>query len=322
MGAVLNVIGVARCSAMAVGVGSLFRFICFDSKRLVRSFDDVVVPLLRSTVGADPLVHDVLLASSIKFGLALWSYAEMARLPFDAELVVLGSSFTRVYDDLVDNFDEPALDDRLAELFGAGRFRPLSDVEALLLALYRSIETRLARPHDDPIFAVVREVHRYECQSRAQRDPGISPAEIQRITRGKGGHALIALFALLRPAMADAERALLMDLGEVLQLLDDHHDVTHDRRAGVRTSPITGRSTLAGLARQVRALHVRLGCRYGRPRVRRLAAMLFMLLVGALFADREPGDRDPARRRRTTFALLFGPAGNLTGELRTPGQVR
>lgn len=312
MGAVRNVIGVARCSAMAVGIGSLVRFICFDSKRLVRSFDDVVVPLLRATVGADPFVHDVLLASSIKFGLALWGYAEMARLPFDTELVVLGSSFTRVYDDLVDNFDEPDLDDRVAELFSTGRFRPLSDVEALLLALYRSIETRLARPRDDPIFAVVRELHRYERQSRRQRDPGISPPEIQRITRGKGGYALIAMFALLRPAMADAERALLMDLGEVMQLLDDHHDITHDRRAGVRTSTIIGRSTLAGLARQVRELHLRLGCFYGRPRVRRLAGTLFMLLVGALFADREPGDRDPARRRRSTFALLFGPAGNLT----------
>jgi len=286
MGAVLNVIGVAQCSAMAVGFGSLLRFICFDSKRLVRSFDDVVVPLLRATVGADPLVYDVLLASSIKFGLALWGYAEMARLPFDAELVVLGSSFTRVYDDLVDNFDQPELDDRVAELFSTGRFRPLSDVESLLLALYRSIETKLARPRDDPIFAVVQELHRYERQSRRQCDPGISPHEIQRITRGKGGHALIAMFALLRPAMAAEERALLMDLGEV------------------------------------RELHVRLGCFYGKPRVRRLAATLFMLLVGALFADREPGDRDPARRRRTTFALLFSPAGNLTRQLRTPGQVR
>jgi hypothetical protein len=119
------------------------------------------------------------------------------------------------------------------------------------------------------------------------------------------------MFALLRPAMADAERELLMDLGEVIQLLDDHNDIVLDRRAGVRTSTILGESTLAGLARQIRELHGRLGRFYGRARVRTLAATLFMLLVGALFADRETVDGRPTRRRRTTFALLFSAAGNL-----------
>jgi hypothetical protein len=311
MGAVRNVIGVARSSAMAAGIVSIFRFICFDSKKLIRSFDEVVGPLLDRTVGTDPCTYDVLLASSIKFGLAMWGYAEMAGLPFDAELVVLGSSFTRVYDDLVDNFDQPELDDRVAEMFGTGRFQPLSDVESLLLALYRSIETRLARPRDDPIYAAIQELHSYERQSRRQRDPGISPTEVRQITRDKGGYGLIAMFALLRPAMVDAERELLMDLGEVIQLLDDHNDIVLDRRAGVRTSTILGESTLAGLARQIRELHGRLGRFYGRARVRTLAATLFMLLVGALFADRETVDGPPTRRRRTTFALLFSAAGNL-----------
>jgi len=175
MGAVRDVIGVARCSAMAVGLVSLLRYILFDSKRLFRSFDDVVAPLLDRTVGADRRTYDVLLASSIKFGLAMWGYAEMARLPFDAELVVLGSSFTRVYDDLVDNFDQPALDDRVAEMFRTGLFQPLSDVESLLLALYQSIETRLARPRDDPIYAAVRELHRYERQVPAGSSIPASP---------------------------------------------------------------------------------------------------------------------------------------------------
>ncbi len=311
MGAVLNVIGVARCSAMAAGIGSLFRFICFDSKKLISSFEEVVVPLLSRTVGADPFTHDVLLASSIKFGLALWGYADMARLRFDAELVVLGSSFTRVYDDLVDNFDQPELDDRVAEMFSTGRFQPLSDLESLLLALYQSIETRLARPREDPIYAAVRELHRYERQSRRQRDPGISPAEIRQITRDKGGYGLIAMFALLRPAMADTERDLLMDLGEVIQLLDDRHDSTLDRAAGLRTSTVLAESALPRLARRIRDLHGRLGCFYGRTRVRRLAATLYLLLVGALFADRDTVQHGTTQRRRTAFALLFSPAGNL-----------
>ncbi|HYS36689.1 MAG TPA: class 1 isoprenoid biosynthesis enzyme [Pseudonocardiaceae bacterium] len=311
MGAVRDVIGVARCSAMAAGIVSLLRYICFDSKKLIRSFDDVVAPLLARTVGADRRTYDVLLASSIKFGLAMWGYAEMACLPFDAELVVLGSSFTRVYDDLVDNFDQPALDDRVAEMFGTGRFEPLSDVESLLLALYQSMETRLARPRDDPIYAAVKELHRYERQSRRQCDPDISPAEVRQITRDKGGYGLVALFALLRPAMVDAERELLMDLGEVIQLLDDHHDVALDRKAGVRTSTILGESTLAQLARKIRGLHGRLGGYYGRARVRGLAAALYLVLVGALFADRDTVHDRATQRRRTTFALLFAPAGNL-----------
>lgn len=316
MGAVVNVIAVARCTAMAAGIGSLFRFIRVDSKKLIRSFEDIVAPLVDRTVGADTCTYDVLLASSVKFGLALWGYAEMAGLPFDTELVVLGSSFTRVYDDLVDNFDQPELDDRVAELLETGRFQPRSDLESLLFALYQSIETRLARPRDDPLFAVVRELHRHERRSRRQRDPDISPAEVRQITRDKGGHGLVAMFGLLRPAMVDAERELLMDLGEVIQALDDRYDRALDRAAGLRTSTILGEFALPALAQRIRTLHRRLGSRYGRSGVRGLAAMLYMLLVGALFVGRHTGGQRPARGCRCAFALLFAPAGNLTSDSR------
>jgi len=111
--------------------------------------------------------------------------------------------------------------------------------------------------------------------------------------------------------MADAERDLLMDLGEVIQLLDDHHDVGLDGVAGLSTSTILGESTLAQLAGKIRELHVRLGGYYGRARVRGLAAALYLVLVGALFADRDTGGDHATQRRRTTAALLFAPAGNL-----------
>lgn len=315
-GALRDALGVARCLPMAAGLPGVLRFVLRDAKQVVRAFDESVAPLVaRSLPAASALsrdAQDAFLATSVKVGLAMRSYADMAGVPFDARLAVLGSSFTRLYDDLVDNFDREGLDDRLAGLFDGGPFEPLSDVESLLLALYRAMEARMARPGGDPIFAIVRELHEYERASRRQRDPRIPPSEVERITRGKGGLGVTALFALLRPGMPAGERDDLMELGDVLQLLDDHHDVAVDRRDGVVTVATLGAPGLAALCRKVRRLRVRLGARYGRGRDRRLAAMLFVMLAGAFVAHRRrPGGPVPAGHTRRPFVLLFSRAGTI-----------
>ncbi|MFG1645799.1 class 1 isoprenoid biosynthesis enzyme [Amycolatopsis sp. NPDC049252] len=318
MGGVLrDALGVARCLPMAVGLPRVVRYLVRDSRDVVRAFDRVVTPLVERTVGATPSLsrdaQDALLATSVKVGLAMWNYADMAGEPFDPALAALGSSFTRVYDDLVDNFDRHDLDDRLAELFRGGPFEPQSGVEALLLALYREMETRIARSGADAIFTVVRELHEYERESRRQRDPRIPPAEVVRITRGKGGLGLTALFALLRPGMRPGELDVLVELGDVLQLLDDYHDVAVDHRDGVVTVATLGEPGLAALCRQVRALRSRFGAEYGPGRDCGLVAMLFVMLIGAFAAGRRRLDRPiAATRSRRRFVLLFARAGTLT----------
>ncbi|MEU4250879.1 hypothetical protein AB0F15_26080 [Amycolatopsis sp. NPDC026612] len=321
MGGVLrDALGVARCTAMAAGIPAVFRYVCRDANEVTRSFDAVVAPLIEQAIGDDSRLaedaYNALLATSVKVGLAMWGYAAMAGVPFDAALAALGSSFTRIYDDLVDNFAGHRLDDRLAGLFRGEVFVPLSGPETLLLLIYRAIETAVARPADDPLFPIMRELHEYEWASRAQRDPRISALEVQRITRGKGGLGLTALFALLRPGMSAEERVVLLELGDVLQLLDDFHDVAIDHRDGVVTAATHGGTDVAGLAAKIRRLRTGFRRYYGPGRDRRLAAMLFVMLAGALVASRRRVDRPRAvaapRRRRTVFMRLFAQAGNLT----------
>jgi hypothetical protein len=325
MGGVLrDALGVARCTAMAAGIPTVFRYVCRAAKEVTRSFDETVAPLIRQAIGDDPRLaadaYHALLATSTKVGLAMWGYADLAGVPFDPRLAVLGSSFTRVYDDLVDNFAGHRLDERLAGLFRGEAFVPLPGPETLLVLLYRAIETAIARPADDPLFPIMRELHEYECASRAQRDPRISAPEVRRITRGKGGLGLTALFALLRPGMSRGERVVLLELGDVLQLLDDFHDVAIDRRDGVVTAATHGDADLADLAAKIRRLRTGFRRHYGPGRDRRLAAMLFVMLAGALVASHRRTDRPRAvaspRRRRTAFMRLFAQAGNLTPEPR------
>ncbi|WP_037306134.1 class 1 isoprenoid biosynthesis enzyme [Amycolatopsis orientalis] len=318
MGGVLrDALGVMRCVPMAAGLPGVVRYVVRDAREIMGAFDEVVAPLVDQSVGTTPALsrdaHDAFLATTIKVGLAMRGYAEMAGVPFDPALAALGSSFTRVYDDLVDNFDRPDLDDRLAELFRGEAFEPMSGVESLLLALYHAMETRMDRPAEDTIFTVMRDLHDYERQSRRQRDPRLPLAEVERITRGKGGLGVTALFALLRPGMTADELDLLVELGDVLQLLDDYHDVAVDHRDGVVTVATLGEPGLAVLAEKIRRLRSRFARHYGEGRDRRLAAMLFVMLVGAFAAGRRRLDR-PVRstRSRRPFVLLFSRTGTIT----------
>jgi hypothetical protein len=255
-----------------------------------------------------------LLATSLKVALAMSGYATMAAVAFDADLAVLGSSFTRVYDDLFDNFTDNRIDERIAELFCGRAFVPMTDHEALLLALYEHIESGIHRGCDDPFYTIITRLHRYQIQSRRQLDPQISAADVRRITRGKGGLGVTALFALLRPSMSPAEQDVLTELGDVLQLLDDYHDAALDRAAGVATDVTLGTCSLPELGRRVLDVRRRLRAYYPRSS-RRLTGMLYLMLLGGVIrrraGARNPGHPPKPHGSRRPSTLLFTRAGSL-----------
>jgi hypothetical protein len=318
-GAFHDALVVARCTGMATGLGGIGRYILFDAPKAIRAFDATVKPLIDASLAEDPVLcqdtYAALLATAVRVNLALRAYTTMAGLEFDVSLSMLGGAFTRVYDDLFDHFYRSDLDERLAELFGGGPFRPQSGPEALACAMFRTIVDRLARSDDDPFFTIVGRLHAFESASRRQLDPLASLAEVRRITWGKGGYAVQSLCALFRPGLTGPEADLVMELGYVLQLIDDHHDLAVDRRDGVVTSVTLGDATLASLAARIRRLHAELRRHYGRDRDRQLAAMLYIMLIGAYVAHHPPSRRPVSavthRAKKRVCRLMFTEAGHM-----------
>lgn len=312
-----DLVVLARTAPLAAGLPGVFWFAAFEARSVVRAFERTVAPLVARTISDAKRGEEAaqaLLGTSLKVALAMSGYATMAAVGFDADLAVLGSSFTRVYDDLFDNFADNRIDERIAELFRGRPFMPLTDVEALLLALYEHIESGIRRGRDDPFYMIITRLHRYQSQSRRQLHPQISAADVRRITRGKGGLGVTALFALLRPGMSQAEQDVLIELGDVLQLLDDYHDAALDRTAGVATDVTLGTCSLPELGRRILDIRRRLRACYPRSS-RRLTGMLYLMLLGGVirqWSDARNASRPPKpRASRRPAMLLFTRAGNL-----------
>ncbi|MFG2053066.1 class 1 isoprenoid biosynthesis enzyme [Micromonospora sp. NPDC048930] len=317
---------VLRLASLAVGWPSVYRFVRREVDDITDVFDQTVRPLVDRTIDGSRRrreVAQILLSTSVKVSLAMSGYAQATGIAFRADRAVLGSSFTRVYDDLFDNFRSPRLDERLTVLFEGGPFQPRSDAEALLLALYDTIETALRGEDAEPVYRALRGMHRFQIQSRQQRSAAVSGHDLRRITRGKGGLGTVALFGLLRPALSADEQRLLMELGDVLQVLDDYHDVALDRGAGVVTEVTLGTVTLVETSRRIGWLHREFRRQYPRCHRQRLFGMLFMMLARALvhhLVDRHrsgtplrggPASSQPDPDDRRPHRLLFRPAGNI-----------
>lgn len=326
-----EVVAVLRLAPLALGWPSVYRFVRREVGEVIEVFNRAVGPLVDHCVDEGRRhreISRILLSSSVKGCLAMSGYAQAVGIAFQTDRAILGSSFTRVYDDLFDNFRSPSLDERLTVLFDGGSFHPQSDAEAVLLGLYRAIEVALRREESDSVYTALRRMHRFQIQSRQQRGRGVSGEELREITRGKGGLGTTALFGLLRPALSPDDQRLLLELGDVLQVLDDYHDVALDRAENVVTEVTLGTATLVGTSRRIARLHREFHGRYPRGRRDRLFGMLFMMLARALLHRLADGRRqsrgDAGRDRpevgpdpddRRPHRLLLRPAGNIRPKL-------
>lgn len=288
----------------------MLKFARTEHRQVVRAFDRTALPLIEQTLRDDRRRHTVrasLLGTSMKVGLAMWGYASMARVPFDAELSFLGSSFTRLYDDLIDHCDRDDLDIDLCGLFAGESFRPHDRLEELLILLHGAIAMRMPHLPDDPIYPLLRHLHEVQLRSRRQRNSDLSCAEIVEITRGKGGLGMVALLALLRPRMSPREHDLIMELGDLFQLLDDLHDLALDRAEHITTSATLGAFSLTELAARITALSNRFRAHYGTSHP--LSAHLALTLIGAPLAARRgrrtsPGPVAAFRPPRQLFSRV------------------
>ncbi|MEV0698948.1 class 1 isoprenoid biosynthesis enzyme [Saccharopolyspora sp. NPDC050389] len=280
-----DLLALGRSVELAGAVPSLGR----RAVEYVATYERVVAPIVESTLGRSGprrYVDGSMCEVCATLCFLVSGYAAIAKVPFRADLAVLGGAVARVYDDLVDEYGDDDLLERLSTLFAGGAFAPANAVERLLFALYLELARRLGRSHDDPINFALAALHEVQVRSQRQRDPTIPSPVLAEITRAKGGHALVVLFALQRPAMGIRELELVRELGEALQLLDDYMDVAADRKIGITTSATRGELSLAHICRQLRRLRPALCDFYGRSQP--LCGVIYVDLWGSFLRRRWP----------------------------------
>ncbi|MFI1095408.1 hypothetical protein [Streptomyces sp. NPDC020917] len=296
-----------RCLAMSRGLPAAAVFAYRSMPPLGAAYDRTVAPLVDDALAdADERarVAASLRPASLKFGLAVLGYGRLAGRAPQPDVVVLAGAVTRLYDDLIDGGSDPSADDRLADLMGNRPFAPATPTETLLGRLVHGIERRLEHPPDASVFAALVSLHDYQVLSRRQREPDVPVDILEKITRGKGGAANVILSSLVKSPLAPAERDLAMDLGEVLQSLDDCMDAEFDRSNGVTTLATLGVVGLDGVARRLLDLRPRMARCYGRRATVPYCGMLYFLLLKTWVAGRLPALGRLARRPARRSAVL------------------
>jgi hypothetical protein len=297
------------------GASSVILNVLPDTIECLGAFDQVILPIINNHV-RDANTRRWLEESLRSYSaVACWvvrEYTRMADLAFVADLAVLGACFNRLYDDLFDEFEyDDALGPRLRELFRLGPFRPVNDVEVVLRELFENIRQLLNRAPDDPIFNAAAAVHEYQLRSSYQCCLTCHFETLADITRGKGGHAVVAMFALMRPSMSVEESNLLLRLGELIQMLDDYQDEELDAENGIHTLATEGQLGLSDIGNLLHAFYPDFCRYYGRRRVRRFWAFLYIIIALSFLCTRWPRFR-VSRYPRTkgilwTLKILLAP---------------
>jgi len=310
-----------RCIGFGRGLPRLIVSVKGVAEQLREGFELLVTPIIEEAI-ADRLardrIHDSLLATSIKLSFLMRGYASMANVRFRIDVSVLGSAIARLYDDLLDEIGAPGVGPRLGLLFRDETFVPEDAAEDLFGRLYREAERRMARSRSDAVYLSLAKLHEYQIRSGQQKDHAISDEDLWEITAGKGGHGLAVLFCMMRPAMGEAERGLILELGGALQLLDDYQDVALDQLSGICTEATRASVELSDVVARLKLSGRNLAEFYGRGHARTFMAVVYATLWISFLRRRLPqvGTRSPGQlarmpKRASALNVLVIPGDNL-----------
>ena len=147
-------------------------------------------------------------------------------------------AMTPLFDDFFDRKKVP--DEHITALMKEPWTRSGESLEEVaILHFHRRILAGLADP--GPYQESTLQVFASQQASRAQTRPQISEEQLKKITYDKGGYSLLAYRAVLFPAAGPEEKAMLYQLGGVLQLCNDVFDLYKDLQEGVMTLPLACR---------------------------------------------------------------------------------
>ena len=88
--------------------------------------------------------------------------------------------------------------------------------------------------------------------------------------------------------MSAEETGLLLQFGEVIQLLDDYQDIELDRQNGVHTVITEGICGLPDVRKILRRLYPQFGTFYGRPGTESFLALLYLTMCLSFLRRQSP----------------------------------
>ena len=249
------------------------------SRHLSAAYRRVVAPIVsaRSASSARRTAIDQRLSGwAVQGGYLIDSYSRLIDRPGAEDVAVAAASFTRLYDDVLDERLDPELGARLATLFDGQQVGARSDIEWIVGDLFRWLARGVPAHHEDALYGHLQELHCLQLEVIDGRSAK-SPPEVVELTRRKGGAGMAILGGLVNPCITEGEFALLYRLGGLLQLIDDFDDAFEDH--SVRTSANFGRVGFAVLAAELRAVSRDLVRTYGARRARPFVDGLYNWLV-------------------------------------------
>jgi len=255
-----------RCARLLVVLPLQLWRTWVGSRLLLTAFRRTVVPMVQTRISRAPRQREVeqrLSGWALQGGYLICSYARMIGRRDVDDLAVVAASFTRLYDDLLDERGGAHLGERLAQLFASKEVTPESDLEALVGDQFRWLEARLPASTAVTVRAHLGELHAIQTKS-VHTGSAWDPEAIVQLTLAKGGAGMAILGGLLDPDANASDFAVLHQLGGVLQLIDDYDDAFEDK--AVLTSAACGHVSFGRIAGELRRVSRSLADQYGdRP---------------------------------------------------------
>lgn len=277
-----------RCVALLPMVPVRLWRIHATGRHLEAAYHRTVQPVLAAQIADAHLdeVSNQLRAWALQGGYLLASYSRLVRTTDTDDIAVAAASFTRLYDDVLENAASDGVADRMGALFAGHEVVAHDELEQVIVALFRLLETGVPRASRERLFSELRALHRLQIEpvSVSVSRPA---TDIAAIVRAKGGAGMVILGGLIQPNRDERDIEILRDLGALLQLIDDYDDVIED--GGLLTTATMGGLPLTQLIDELQSLSTRLSAAFGRRRAWSFVEGLCVWLV--LVAARRLRDR-------------------------------
>lgn len=154
------------------------------------------------------------------------TYKEKKAAIYASAIAVL---FDAIFDDL--DFNISLLFSMIKDPQG---YKPVSDVDELIMKLYRKLMEYLPARHKELFRKYVHEVFYAQKDSLKQKD-ALSELEIETITYRKGGYSALLFRTLLDRPLVNNEEEAIYNMGGFFQFLNDVTNIQSDLRKNIVT---------------------------------------------------------------------------------------
>lgn len=269
----------ARCPRLLLVLPFQLWRTWIGSRSLKAAYHRTVAPVVRERIhdrSRASELNQILRSWAVQGGYLVVCYARVVGRDDVDDLATAAASFTRLYDDLLDERADDAVGERLRRVFAGESIAAEGDVEWIVGDLFRWLAARVPRSHAGVVYDELRQLHQVQLEA-TDLASGRSVEEIKELTIEKGGAGMAILGGLVNDRMEPADLAVLHRLGGILQLIDDFDDTFED---GSRlTSATFCGLTFGALAAELHSVSSDLRRRYGATEARPFIDGLYIWLI-------------------------------------------